>query len=124
MVVWRVFLKAVTVAMVPLALMSTRTFHALETSSTPKSLIPDLVRHLKVLGRMTKISGKLQHFKRKNQAFWGVWQDKKDILLTILMQINKYLKFEKNCPLTLMDQKMMFFGKKQVMEAKKNIYRE
>ena len=38
------------------------------------------------------------------------------------MQINKYLKFEKNCPLTLMDQKMMFFGKKQVMEAKKYIY--
>ena len=51
-VVWRVFLNAVTVAIVPLALMSARTFHAFETSSTPKSLIPDLVRHLKVKGNI------------------------------------------------------------------------
>ena len=46
-VVWRLFLKAVTVARVPLALISTRIVHASETCSTPKSLRPDLVRHLK-----------------------------------------------------------------------------
>ena len=46
-VVWRLFLKAVTVAKVPLALISTRIVHALDTCSTPRSLRPDLVRHLK-----------------------------------------------------------------------------
>ena len=45
--VWRLFLKAVTVAKVPLALISTRIVHALDTCSTPRSLRPDLVRHLK-----------------------------------------------------------------------------
>lgn len=46
LVVCKVFLKAVTVAMDPLWLMSTLTVHASEASSTPRILSPVRVRHL------------------------------------------------------------------------------
>ena len=46
LVVWRLFLNAVTVATVPRALSSTLTVQALDTSSTPSKRRPERVRHL------------------------------------------------------------------------------
>ena len=46
-VVWRLFLKAVTVASVPFPLISTLIVQASDICSTSRILKPDLVRHLK-----------------------------------------------------------------------------
>ena len=86
-VVWRVFLNAVTVAIVPRALMSTRTFHALETSSTPKSLIPDLVRHLESSGHNNDTIAKTGH-----NMLWHV--------LFILFYLSSWKKVSKYIPRT------------------------
>lgn len=51
LVVWRLFLNAVTVATVPRALSSTLTVQALDTSSTPSKRRPERVRHLQSRGR-------------------------------------------------------------------------